>query len=110
MLNTTFTVKYHGATIEGTYSPAPKNLSDIKVNPDIMALRELIAENVHDTWALNRLSEGWTWGPVRDDYKKTNPCIVPYKYLSDAEKAYDRDTAMETIKLIYKLGFKIVQA
>lgn len=33
--------------------------------------------------------------------------MVPYEELSDSEKEYDINTALETIKLIIKLGFKI---
>ena len=31
----------------------------------------------------------------------------PYEELPEVEKAYDRDTALGTLKLIRKLGFKI---
>ena len=45
--------------------------------------------------------------PARDDAHKLHPCLVPYDDLPENEKAYDRNTAMETLKLIMKLGFKI---
>jgi hypothetical protein len=32
---------------------------------------------------------------------------VPYEDLPEVEKAYDRDTALGTLKLICKLGFEI---
>lgn len=53
------------------------------------------------------MSEGWTYGPVRDDEKKETPCLVPYAELSEGEKAYDRNTALETLKLIVALGYDI---
>ena len=40
---------------------------------------------------------------------KTHPCLVPYEDLPEVEKAYDRDTAVGTLKLICKLGFKITK-
>ena len=74
---------------------------------DLIALTEQIAENVHDIWAQGRIAEGWTYGPTKDESKKTTPCLVPYSELSESEKEYDRNTAMETIKLIVALGYKI---
>jgi hypothetical protein len=32
---------------------------------------------------------------------------VPYEELTDSEKEYDRNTALETLKLVLKLGYKI---
>jgi ryanodine receptor 2 len=46
-------------------------------------------------------------GEERSDRLKTHPCLVPYEQLSEEEKEYDRKTAIETLKLIVKLGFKI---
>lgn len=51
-------------------------------------------------------------GPNRDCQKSPSlphPCLVAYEELPEVEKAYDRDTALETLKLISKLGFKITQ-
>lgn len=44
---------------------------------------------------------------MRDDAKKQTPCLVPYDSLPEEEKAYDRNTAMETLRLIVKMGYKI---
>jgi ryanodine receptor 2 len=40
---------------------------------------------------------------------KAAPCLVPYDELPESEKAYDRDTSVETLKLITKLGFRIIR-
>jgi hypothetical protein len=48
---------------------------------------EIIAKNVHENWAQQRMSEGWTYGEIRDDEKKTTPCLVPYEELSEVENA-----------------------
>lgn len=89
------------------YKPQPINTSDVKLSEELILLTEKIAENAHDSWALKRISEGWTYGEKRDDDKKTTPCLLPYNELPESEKEYDRVTAMESIKLIVKLGFKI---
>ena len=89
------------------YNPKPVNTSDVKLSEDLLALTELIAENVHDTWSLSRMNEGWVYGEVKDSIKKTTPCLVPYNELPEEEKEYDRKTALETLKLIVKLGYNI---
>ena len=57
-------------------------------------------------WAQSRIEQGWIYGKERNDVLKTHPCLVPYDELPEVEKAYDRDTAFGTLKLISKLGFK----
>lgn len=89
------------------YIPQPISTDDIVLSAEIMELSEKIARNVHEVWAKSRMSEGWTYGPVRDDVKKQHPCLVPYENLSEIEKEYDRNTSQETLKLIMKLGFMI---
>ena len=89
------------------YKPKPVDTSDIVLPKELLELVEEVAKNVHEVWAFNRLKEGWTYGPNRDSIKKTTPCLVPYEELPEEEKDYDRNTALETIKLAIKLGFKI---
>lgn len=89
------------------YTPNPIDTSNIVLPKELLELTEKIAENVHEVWAQGRIREGWTYGPKRDDSKKETPCIVPYSELSESEKEYDRNTAMETIKLIVSLGYEI---
>ena len=53
------------------------------------------------------MAEGWTYGPVRDEKALRHPCLLPYAELSENEREYDRATAMNAIKMMVKLGFKI---
>lgn len=89
------------------YEPKPIDTSDVVLPEALMALTEQIAENVHEVWSAARMAEGWTYGEKRDTEKKTTPFLVPYDELPESEKAYDRNTAFETIKYIVKLGYKI---
>ena len=89
------------------YVPHPIDTSDVVLPSDLLKLSEEIAENVHEVWAVGRIKEGWKYGPVKDVEKKETPQLVPYAELPESEKAFDRNTAFETLKLITKLGFKI---
>lgn len=91
------------------YTPKPISTDDVKLSDDIIMLSEQIAENVHEVWAASRLAEGWTYGAERNDRLKKHPCLVPYNELPEIEKEYDRNTAMQTLRLIKKLGFDIIK-
>ena len=89
------------------YKPNPVDTSDVVLDSSLLELGEEISRNVHEVWAADRIAQGWKYGEKRDDEKRETPCLVPYEELPEEEKDYDRNTAMETIKLIVKLGYKI---
>lgn len=90
------------------YNPHPIDTADVILPDQLNILAEKIAKNVHEVWSSGRMKEGWTYGEERNDAEKKHPCLVPYEELSESEKEYDRNTSQETLKLILKLGFKIV--
>lgn len=89
------------------YEPKPIDTSDVILPEELLALTEKIAENVHDVWAVGRISEGWVYGTEKNAEKKITPLLVSYGDLPESEKEYDRNTAIETIKMIVKMGYKI---
>ena len=89
------------------YIPLPIDTSDVILSEDLMDLTEKLAKNAHENWAKGRIDEGWTYGEKRNDINKTTPCLVPYEKLPESEREFDRTTAMETIKMILKIGYKI---
>jgi len=88
------------------YTPQPIDTSDVRLSPELLELTEQIAANVHEVWAQKRIAEGWKYGAQRNDKRKEHPCLVPYSDLPESEKEYDRNTAMETLRVIEKLGIK----
>ena len=89
------------------YEPKPIDTSNVTLPAKLLALTEQLAENVHDVWALGRIAEGWTYGEVKDVEKKKTPQLIPYMELPEEEKQYDRNTALETLKMIIKMGYRI---
>ena len=89
------------------YVPQPMDTSDVQLPVELDELVEKLSKNVHEVWAKSRISQGWRYGEERNDALKLHPCLIPYEDLPEVEKAYDRDTALGTLKLITKLGFKI---
>ena len=90
-----------------SYKPNPIDTSDVKLSKELLKLTEALAKNTHDVWAVGRISEGWSYGEKRDDTNKKTPCLVAYEQLPEVEKDYDRNTALETLKVILKLGYNI---
>lgn len=89
------------------YNPKPIDTSSVELSSDILSLAEELAANTHDVWGKVRIEQGWVYGDTRNDEKKTHPCLVSYEELPESEKEYDRATAMETLRLIIKLGYTI---
>lgn len=89
------------------YKPNPIDTSKIELPETLLELTEKIAENVHENWSAGRIADGWVYGEMRDDNKRTTPCLVPYSELTEEEKEFDRVTALQTLKTIIALGYKI---
>lgn len=92
---------------ENIYTPNPIDTSEVELSDDMLELVERLAENAHENWAEQRMKDGWKYGEHRNDEKKQHPCLVPYCLLSNEEQEYDRITAVETIKVLLSMGYKI---
>jgi hypothetical protein len=91
------------------YKPAPIDTSGVRLTKEIEDLTEALAKNAHDHWARGRLAEGWRYGPERNEARKETHLLVPYEDLPDSEKEYDRNSAMETLKAMVALGYRIAK-
>ena len=91
-----------------TYTPEPIATGGVKLPPELDVLVDELAENNHDHWARQRIESGWTYGPERDDARKTHPDLVPYADLTEDEQQYDLTSVVETLKVIVKLGYQIL--
>ncbi len=87
--------------------PDAIDTAGVAIPAELVPRIDQLAAHIHSVWAARRRGEGWTWGPERDDPGLRHPNLVPYAELSDAEKAYDRETAAETIRCLLALGYRI---
>jgi hypothetical protein len=99
-----------GKLLTVTYTPRPIDTTQVALLRDLLELTERLAESAHDNWARQRIAEGWTYGSRRDDSAKQHPDLVPYHDLPESEKEYDRRAALETLKAILALGYRIVKS
>lgn len=89
------------------YTPQPIDTSSVTLPPSVAELAEMLARNTHEVWAAERLKQGWRYGEARDDVQKLHPDLRPYEELPEDEKVYDRQTAMETLRVLLALGYSI---
>lgn len=47
------------------------------------------ASDSHQNWFDFKANNGWVYGEVKDEEKKTHPSMVPFDELPDSEKAKD---------------------
>ena len=70
---------------------------------------ERMAELEHDRWCRERVAAGWTYGPARNDERKTTPYLVPWDQLTEDVKDYDRNAVRALPELLTYAGFEIVR-
>lgn len=46
--------------------------------------------STHDSWLADKVSNGWTYGPIKDPVNKTHPCIVPFSHLPIEQQLKDK--------------------
>lgn len=76
------------------YKPHPVNLSDITLDEDIVRLQDVFAENIHELWAKAHI----------EDQNQ-----LPFDLLPQQEKEHYRQMALESIKLLKKLGWQLTK-
>jgi hypothetical protein len=92
------------------HQPKPLQVDHITPSLEILELVERLAENAHEIWAHQRISEGWVYGMVRCDRTRRHPCLVPYSLLPESEKNYDRNAVLETMRAVLALGFVVTKS
>jgi len=61
-------------------------------------IKDKLAENIHEMWAMNKIEAGWQYGEKRNDIRKYHPCLIQFDKLPTAEKRYDSQLAVQTLK------------
>lgn len=89
-------------------APDPVDTRHVELPADLLALTETLARHAHAVWQRQRLADGWRYGPARDDQRRLHPSLVSYEELSEDERQYDRNAALETLRAIVALGYRIL--
>lgn len=67
----------------------------------------LMAEMEHEHWCREKKEEGWRYGPQKDPHMKTNPSLVPWEELPEAEREKNREFIRGLPRLLAQAGFQI---
>ena len=65
---------------------------------NVETVRDRLAENIHELWAMGKIEEGWIYGEYRDDVNMMHPCLTSFVRLPSAEKRYDMTISLQTLK------------
>ena len=104
---------------DGYLGPPAKPLLQLHVSQDFMSLIEsgevaapvieALAETLHDAWCQEHETQGWRYGPQRNEETREHPLMRPFKDLPEPEKERNRLTARVTHAKLLDVGFRIVQ-
>uniref|UniRef100_A0A8U8B3D5 Uncharacterized protein n=1 Tax=Geospiza parvula TaxID=87175 RepID=A0A8U8B3D5_GEOPR len=93
------------------FTPCPVDTCQVSCcPPHLERIREKLAENIHELWALTRIEQGWTYGPVRDDVQRLHPCLLSFHSLPEPERGYNLQMSGETLKTLLALGCHVGMA
>lgn len=92
---------------DAAFVPKPVETSDINLPPYIESVRDKLAENTHEVWSMNKIDAGWVYSETRNDVDKTHPCLTSFERLPLNEKKYDTTLALQTLKTLIAIGYRI---
>jgi len=67
----------------------------------------LLAQSEHVRWMQEKLANGWTYAPVRDNGLKHHNMLVPYEQLPEADRQKDIDAVRNIIPLLKSVGLRV---
>jgi hypothetical protein len=68
---------------------------------------EYLAEMEHMRWINAMRDQGFSFGPVKDEQKKTHPLMMPYSDLPEPDKEKDRDAVRMIPRYLGLIDFQI---
>lgn len=81
-------------SIGDTSQPAWADAPEWQVESAINGVRFHLAQDrdpreSHENWLVQKVADGWTYGPLKDPINKKHPCMVPYDELPTEQRATD---------------------
>lgn len=81
----------NGDASQPSWADAPDHVKASAIN-GVMAIIQnpnLSPADCHANWIAHKTQEGWKYGSVRDEDKKTHPYMVPYQELPEQARLKD---------------------
>lgn len=70
---------------------------------------EDLAEMEHKRWMNERISQGWSYGPDRSNWRKVHPDLQEWDALDDSVRDKDRDAVRAIPGILNDAGFQILR-
>ena len=70
---------------------------------------ERLAEAEHERWRSQRVAEGWTFGPGKDEERKVNRLLVPWTELDEPDRAWNLGSARALLPMLARNGFEPIR-
>lgn len=80
------------------FVPTPIETSGIQLPSFALEIHHKFAENLHELWAMRKIDLGWIFGEVRNEVSRRHPCLTSFELLPEAEKTYNINLSLETMK------------
>ncbi|XP_064623398.1 ryanodine receptor-like isoform X6 [Lineus longissimus] len=89
------------------FVPNPVDTSHIQLPTYIESVRDKLAENTHELWAMSKIENGWTYSDVRDDARRKHPCLTTFERLPQTDRQFNITVAFEMLRTLLALGYHI---
>jgi voltage-gated potassium channel Kch len=70
---------------------------------------ERLAEQEHERWMRDKISQGWRYGDPRDDERKIHPDLRPWAALAETDKDKDRNAIRAIPGILHEAGYQILR-
>lgn len=79
-----------------------------KARAHLLSHLEALAEEEHNRWMAERISEGWRYAEQRNDELYLHNCLLPYNELREPDKEKDRASIRNYPVVVNKAGYELV--
>jgi len=86
--------------------PESAAVSDFSFTPEEV---EGLAETEHKRWMNERIAQGWSYGPERDDRRKFHPDLKQWDELDEDTRERDRDAVRAIPGILHEAGYQILR-
>jgi len=92
--------------INAVVVPESAQASDFSFTPEEV---ESLAEMEHKRWVNERTSQGWSYGPERDNRRKVHPDLKEWDALDKVTREQDRDAVRAIPGILREAGYQILR-
>ena len=92
--------------INAVVVPESAEASDFSFTPEEV---EGLAEMEHKRWMNERIAQGWSYGPKRDNRRKIHPDLQEWDALDEGTREKDRDAVRAIPGILREAGYQILR-